>query len=207
MTMRLFPLLLFSCLAVFVAHAATLDLDGPGWSILDSQNCPESPTTVAVNGKPAWRLEVDGTCEPHYVLREVNDEVRSAIMSTDASLVVKMHIANARLRSIHDGGTNTYATVMLQRKRDDLSDQDEDAYYRLWAFRNRIKLVNGTFAVTIPMDRTIWTGVGGKSAPDTAWNDLLANLDKIGVTLGGETEGSHGVKGSAGLYMLEFKAD
>lgn len=96
---------------------------------------------------------------------------------------------------------------MLQRKRDDLSDQDEDAYYRLWAFRNRIKLVNGTFAVTIPMDRTIWTGVGGKSAPDTAWNDLLANLDKIGVTLGGETEGSHGVKGSAGLYMLEFKAD
>ena len=53
MTMRLFPLLLFSCLAVFVAHAAMLDLDGPGWSILDSQNCHESPTTVAVNGKPA----------------------------------------------------------------------------------------------------------------------------------------------------------
>ncbi|MET0688559.1 MAG: hypothetical protein ABWY38_05090, partial [Methyloceanibacter sp.] len=67
--MRLFPLVLFSWLAVFVAHAATLDLDGPGWSILDSQNCPESSTTVAVNGKPAWRLEVDGTCEPHYVLR------------------------------------------------------------------------------------------------------------------------------------------
>ena len=59
------------------------------------------------------------------------------------------------------------------------------------------------------MPEQVWPALANppQSAPDTAWNDLLANLDKIGVTLGGETEGSHGVKGSAGLYMLEFKAD
>jgi hypothetical protein len=207
MTCLLTALLLFSGLAAFAAHAATLDLDGPGWSILDSKNCPESPSAVAVNGKPAWRFEIEGTCEPRYVLRDASDEVRAAIRGADASLVAKMHIANARLRAVKDGGTNTYATVMLQRKGDNLSGQDEYAHYRQWAFRNRIKLVNGTFTVTIPMDRTIWRGAQGENAPDAAWNDLLANLDKIGVTLGGESDQDHGVKGSAGLYMLEFKVD
>ena len=203
---RLLAVLICSCLAAFSAHAATLDLDGSGWSILDSRNCPESPSTVAVNGKPAWRLEVDGPCEPHYIVRDADDAVRTAIKGAKASLVVKMHIANAHLRSVQDGGTNTYAMVMLQRKGDDLSGKDESVHYRQWASRNRIKLVNGTHTVTIPLDRTIWTGVGGKNASESAWNDLLANLDKIGVALGGESEG-HGVKGSAGLYMLEFKVD
>jgi hypothetical protein len=200
MTMRMLTVLLASCLAALGARAATLDLDGAGWSILHSENCPESPSTVFVNGMPAWRLEVDGTCELHYVLRDANDEVRAAVKGAKASLVVKMHIANARFRPVQDDGTTAYATVMLQRKGDDLSG-------RQLAFRNRIKLVNGTYTVTIPMDRTLWTGVGGENASEAAWSDLLANLDKIGVALGGERDEDRGVKGSGGLYMLEFKVD
>ena len=207
MTKRLLAALFFSCLAAFVAQAATIDLDGSGWSVLNSENCPENPSPVAVNGKPAWRLEVDGTCELRSILRDVDDAVRAAISGADATLVVRMHIANAHLRSIQEGGKDTYATVMLQRKGDDLAGQDELTHYRQWALRNRINLVNGTFTVAIPMDRTIWTGVSGENAPDSAWNDLHANLDKIGITLGSESDAGNGVKGSAGLFMLEFKVE
>lgn len=207
MTTRLLIAVLFSCLAAFIAHAATLDLDGPGWSILYSENCPESPSPVAVNGKPAWHLEIDGTCEPRYVLRDADAAVRTAVKGADASLVVTMHIANAHLRSVDDGGTNTYATVVLQQKGDDLSGIDGHAPFRQWASHNRLRLVNGTTTITVPMDRTKWTGVLGVNAPDTAWNDLLANLDKIGITLGGESDEDKGIQGKAGLFMLEFKVD
>jgi hypothetical protein len=205
--MRLLVAMLMSCLMVFVAHAATLGLDGSSWSILYSKNCPASPSTVTVNGKTAWRLQVKGTCQPHYVMRGASDKVRADIEGAGSSLVVTMQIANASLKSVEDGGTNTYATVMLQRADDDLSGQGEYAHYRQWAFRHRIKLVDGTFTVTIPMDRAIWTGVWGMNAPDTAWKELLANLDEIGVTLGGESDAGHGVKGVADVYMLELKVN
>lgn len=200
MTMRLLALLLFSCLAAFGARAAALDLDGSGWSILDSPNCPESPSTVAVNGKPAWRLEVEGTCEPRYVVRDTDDAVRAAIKRPGAALVVKLHVANAQLRSSEDGGKTAYATVMLQRKGDSPSG-------RQWASSNRIALVNGSATVTIPLDRATWTGSDGKSASDTDWNDLLANLDKLGIALGGESDQAGGIKGHGGLFMIEFRID
>lgn len=205
--MRPLTALLMSCLVVFSAHAATLGLDGSRWSILYSKDCAASPTTVTVDGKTAWRLQIEGPCQPHYVMRPANDKVRALIREPVSWLVVTMQIANANLKSVQDGGTNTYATVMLQRRGDDLSGQGEYAHYRQWAFRHRIQLVDGTFTVTIPMDRTIWTGVWGKNAPDAAWKDLLANLDRIGVTLGGKSDAGHGVKGVADVYMLEFKVN
>ncbi len=205
--MRLLAALLMPCLVVFPAHAATLSLDGSRWSVLYSRNCPASPSTVTVKGKTAWRLRIEGTCQPHYVLRPANDKVRAILKEPVSWLALTMQIANARLKSVQDGGTDTYATVMLQRRDDDLSGQGKYAHYRQWAFRHRIKLIDGTFTVTIPMDRTIWTGVWGKTAPATAWEDLLANLDKIGVTLGGASDGGHGVEGNADIYMLEFKVN
>jgi hypothetical protein len=198
---------LASCLLTFSAHAAALGLDGSRWSVLYSRDCPASPSTVTVNGKTAWRLEIKDNCQPHYVLRPANDKLRALLTGPVSSLVVTMQIADANLKSVQDGGTDAYATVMLQRRGDDLSGEDEYAHYRQWAFKNRIKLVDGTFTVTIPMDRMIWTGVRGKNAPDSAWKDLLANLDKIGITLGGTSDGGHGVEGNAELYLLEFKAN
>jgi hypothetical protein len=205
--MRLIAAVLLFGFAPLSAHAATLSLDGSRWSILYSKNCPASPSTVTVNGKTAWRLQIEGTCQPHYVLRPANAKVRALLKEPVSWLVVTMQIVNANLKSVQDGGADTYATVMLQRRDDDLSGQGAHAHYRQWAFRNRIKLVDGTFTVTIPMDRTIWTGVWGKNAPAIAWADLLANLGKIGVTLGGASDGGHGVGGNADVYMLEFKVN
>jgi hypothetical protein len=205
--MRLLAALSFSCLVTFSAQAATLGLDGSRWSILYSRDCPASPSSVTVNGKTAWRIEIKDRCQPHYVLRLANDKVRALLKEPVSWLVVTMQIANANLKSVQDGGTDTYATVMLQRRGDDLSGQGAYAHYRQWAFRHRIKLIDGTFTVTIPMDRTIWTGVRGKNAPDAAWKDLLADLDRIGVTFGGASDGGHGVAGNADLYMLKFKVN
>lgn len=196
-----------ACFAALAAKAASLGLDGGSWAILYSRNCPQSPTTVTLDDKTVWRLQVRGICEPHYVMRGAGDLTRLQIGEKGASLVVTMQIANARLRSVQDGGASTYATVMLQRTGDDLTGDGKYAHYRQWAFRNRIALVDGTVTVTIPLDPAIWTGVWGAHAPEEAWKDLLANLGRVGISLGGRSDAGHGIKGVGDLYLLEFKVE
>ena len=196
--MRLLAALLMPCLVVFPAHAATLSLDGSRWSVLYSRNCPASPSTVTVKGKTAWRLRIEGTCQPHYVLRPANDKVRAILKEPVSWLALTMQIANARLKSVQDGGTDTYATVMLQRRDDDLSGQGKYAHYRQWAFRHRIKLIDGTFTVTIPMDRTIWTGVNNNV------NLIGPNLYDLVITAnitGGGPQGRLEKQGAGGLKL------
>ena len=187
-----------------VALAASLGLDGSSWKVLYSKNCPANPSTVTVNGSKAWLLKLRNDCQPHYVLRGASDSMRAAIKDSGSSLMVTMQVANAALKSVQHGGSNTYATVMLQRQGDDLSGSGKYEFYRLWAGGYRIKLVNGVYTVTIPMDRTKWTGVFGKNPSDTAMKDTLANLNRIGVTMGGASDFGHGVKGTADIYMLGF---
>lgn len=140
-------------------------------------------------------------------MRSAGDLARLQLEEEGASLVVTMQIANARLRSVQDGGTSTYATVMLQRAGDNLSGDGKYAHYRQWALRNRIALADGIITMKIPLDRAIWTGVWGAHPPEEAWKDLLANLGRVGISLGGRNDAGHGIKGVGDLYMLEFKVE
>jgi hypothetical protein len=182
-----------------------LGLDGDKWNVLYSKNCPDHPNTVTIDGATAWTFNVKDNRQPHYILRGASDSVRNAIKDSGSSLVVTMAIAEEELKSVQDGGTDTYATVMLQRQGDDLSGQGKFEHYRQWAGSKRIALVSGLFEVTIPMDRTLWTGVFGKNAPDDAWKGVLANLAKIGVTLGGKSDFGHGIKGNGRITMRKFE--
>ncbi len=204
---RLLAVSLMACFTALTAKAAGLGLDGGSWAILYSRNCPPSPTTVMRDDETVWRLQVRGICEPHYVMRGAGDLTRLQLEEEGASLSVTMQIANARLRSVQDGGTSTYATVMLQRAGDNLSGEGKYAHYRQWALSHRIALADGTFTVTIPLDRENWKGVWGAHAPEAAWKDLLANLGRVGISLGGRSDAGHGIKGVGDLYMLEFKVE
>lgn len=105
---------------------------------------------------PAWRLEIGDDCAPQAVLRDASDDLLEAVKDGDAALTVKLHIANGNLKSGESDGGNAYATVMLEGKDDD---------HRLSASRNRIKLVNGSHSVTIPLARANWTDLRATPSP------------------------------------------
>jgi hypothetical protein len=179
-----------------------LSLAASGWDVLYSKNCPAHPNDSS-NG---WVFYVKDTRQPHYILKGANDAVRSAIKDANSVINIAMTITDENLKSVQDGGTNTYATVMLQREGDTLTGQGKYEWYRLWCGgAKRISLVNGYFQVSIPMDRNIWTGVFGRVASDIAWSGTLNNLGKIGITLGGTSDFGHGIKGVGKLYLNKFE--
>ena len=184
-----------------------LGLSGESWKVLYSKNCPSTCSAGQVDGQPGWTFNVKDNRQPHYLLRSVPDSARNAIKDANSSLVVVMTIDEVDLKSVQDGGTNCYATVMMQRAGDNLSGQGQYAHYRQWAGGAfRFPLVDSKFVtMTIPMDRLKWTGVWGQNAPADAWSGTLNNLSKIGVTLGGTSDFGHGIKGSGRLYMTKFE--
>lgn len=189
--------------------ATTLSLDGSDWEILFSDNCPGHPTTVSLNGETSWRLRLRNDCKPDYVLHDAGSGVRAEISDSGSSILVTMGFANiSGLKSVQDGGSNVYATVMLQRKDDNLSGDGKYEFYRLWAGGvYRIKIVNGTYTVTIPIDTSKWTGVLGRNPSSNQMNDTLNNLWRLGVTFGGTSDFGHGIKGAADIYMSKFRVN
>jgi hypothetical protein len=184
-----------------------LGLNGDKWKLEGlSKNCPATCDTATINGGEAWRFVVKDNRQPHYIVRGAGaDVIENAIKDAGSSLNVAMTISEAAFRSVQDGGTDCFATVMMQREGDNLSGTGKYEFYRLWAGQQRIKLVNGSFEVVIPMDRAIWTGVFGRPGGDGPWSEMLRNLGKIGVTLGGKSDFGHGIKGDGKLYMTKFE--
>jgi hypothetical protein len=183
-----------------------LDLNGDKWKLEGlSKNCPDTCNTTTINGAEAWYFNVKDNRQPHYIVRGAkSDEIKAEIKDSGSYLVVAMTIAEATLKSVQDGG-ECFATVMMQRQGDDLSGQGKYEFYRLWAGQQRIKLVDGSFEVTIPMDRDKWTGVFGKPANSDPWSEMLRNLYRLGVTLGGTNDFGHGIRGDGKLYMTKFE--
>jgi hypothetical protein len=182
-----------------------LGLSGSDWKVENSKNCPPTCESSTANGYPAWLFTVKDTRQPHYIMRGAGaDKIENEIKDAGSYLEVALKIEGADLKSVQDGG-DCFATVMMQRQGDDLSGQGKFEFYRLWAGTKRIKLIDGSFEVSIPMDRTIWTGVFGKPAGSTPWSEMLRNLSKIGVTLGGTNDFGHGIKGVGKIYCHKFR--
>lgn len=185
---------------ISTAYAVSAGLTA-GWEDKFSVNCGTKYT-----GTPSVWVDI-GPCEPHYWISHIDDtEVIPFADQNVESITITLQIANAaNLKSVQDGGTNVYVTPFLWRKDDTLTGQGQYEFYRLWAPGQRIKIVNGTFTVTIPMDRLKWTGVFGRNPSDSQWDDTLNKLKWVGITFGGQSDFGHGVKGEADVYITKYE--
>jgi hypothetical protein len=170
------------------------------WQAYYSKN-----TTVEDIAGGGFSMKMNSKTEPHYILRGGKSfaSAKSILWAMSTNLEPDSAVIKAT-----EGSSPAAGTVMLQRSGDDLSGVGKYADYRLWSGAHRIRLVEGAFEAECPMTYNQWTNVNGQQPSAKAFNGMVNNLAKAGVTFGGMFFG-HGVRvsgGSAVLIVTKFKA-
>jgi len=103
-------------------------------------------------------------------------------------------------------------TLFFWQKGDNLSGDDQYAYYRWWC-SSRGDLGNGNHVLSCPID-TSWTSVNGQPAtagaglppptPASGFPRALANLHSIGFTCGGNNFYGHGCWTTGGTVTMKI---
>jgi hypothetical protein len=171
-----------------------------GWTFQFGNNTPSHPNLLTGG---VWWFDLVSGMEVDYLTMGAGSVPQAA----SVTITIALDVATGALISATGGG-NPGITFYMQRKGDDLSGSGKFADYRLWANTHRLALGGhaGTYTVTIPMSKAMFTNVNGQQPSSSGWDGMLANMDKVGVTFGATFFGhgwqSHG--GTVRVSMTQF---
>lgn len=99
--------------------------------------------------------------------------------------------------------------LYFQRRGDTLSGAGKYEFYRWWGNAHVQILAPGSFDVTAPLDPAQWGSVLGKNGTQalSAWAAALADVGRMGFTMGGNKFAGHGVvveSGSANFVLEAY---
>jgi hypothetical protein len=181
------------------ASAVNLSLNGTKWNILYSKRMPLNPATP-------WEIKLSGKAEPHYIMTKAGDSARSALKDAGSIIQVTIDVVlDPGVTIVATEGTYpAHASVMLQRKGDNLSGVGKYEWFRLWGKAFRLPLTAGQHFIQLPVVPSTFIGVNGKTPSAGRLSDMISGLDKIGLTFGGQFYG-HGVRARGGVAKISLK--
>lgn len=159
-----------------------IGLNPADWDILYSTGVGSHPDGIT----SGWRVSLNGSDELDYMQRKCAQKIRDVIKDSGSTFVAAIEITGTDWKAPEGGAA---AITFLMRKGSDLTQANN----RLWCRSDRRLLTPGSYTWTVPVDRSKWSNVDGQTPSSSAWNNMLSNMDYVGMTFGGTFFG-HGVK-------------